>query len=425
MTVKLHNNRAVEFLIASKRCEIQGLRDFNVISDLIPVIGDLVHSLQRERGASNLFVGSQGSDYQAELAAIRGESDSKRSILDKKLDESIPAIKGMGASSAVLFSRLSLALQAMEGISTLRSQTWDCALDGQALTQAYSAIISSLLAVVFEAADIARDPKLTEILVGLFNLMQGKELAGQERAAGSLAFASGLAPAEIRNRIEHLIDYQQACFSTYLQHVDQAAESIWHALEASACSLQIAALREYLCGAAKGKLAGEDLARQWFTVQSDKQDKLRELEVVCYERLAEQCQLRLEEAENRLSANEDAVQQFLSLNEQKTDSSIETFSLLRTSVDSGVTSPGQSRTLMDLVQYQSKRLQEVEQSLEQARTALEERKVLERAKYILMKHRGLEEDEAYRLMRQTAMNQSRRLIEVARSLIEMSELWKA
>ncbi len=42
-----------------------------------------------------------------------------------------------------------------------------------------------------------------------------------------------------------------------------------------------------------------------------------------------------------------------------------------------------------------------------------------------MKHRGLEEDEAYQLMRQTAMNQSRRLIDVARSLIEMSDFWKA
>jgi AmiR/NasT family two-component response regulator len=114
----------------------------------------------------------------------------------------------------------------------------------------------------------------------------------------------------------------------------------------------------------------------------------------------------------------------MALNEEKSASTIETFSLLRTSVDKAVTSPGQSRTLMDLVQYQSKRLQEVEQSLEQARTALEERKILERAKYILMKHRGLDEDEAYQLMRQTAMNQSRRLIEVARSLIEMSDLWK-
>ena len=114
----------------------------------------------------------------------------------------------------------------------------------------------------------------------------------------------------------------------------------------------------------------------------------------------------------------------MALREEKEASSIQTFSLLRTTVDNGDGAPGQSRTLMDLVQYQSKRLQEVEQSLDQARTALEERKVLERAKYILMKHRGLEEDEAYQLMRQTAMNQSRRLIDVARSLIEMSDFWK-
>ena len=95
MPGKLHNNRAVEFLVASKRCEIQGLRDFNAISGLISVIGDLVHSLQRERGASNLFVGSRGTDYQAELLAIRQQSDEKRAELEEKLDQSIPVIKNL------------------------------------------------------------------------------------------------------------------------------------------------------------------------------------------------------------------------------------------------------------------------------------------------------------------------------------------
>lgn len=55
--------------------------------------------------------------------------------------------------------------------------------------------------------------------------------------------------------------------------------------------------------------------------------------------------------------------------------------------------------------------------LADARTALEERKVIERAKGILMKMRGLSEEEAFTLMRQTAMNEKKRLADIAQSVV--------
>ncbi len=57
------------------------------------------------------------------------------------------------------------------------------------------------------------------------------------------------------------------------------------------------------------------------------------------------------------------------------------------------------------------------QELEAARTALENRKLVDRAKAILMKSRGLSEDEAYRLLRTTAMKQNRKISDIAQSLI--------
>ena len=49
--------------------------------------------------------------------------------------------------------------------------------------------MAGLLTVIFEAADIASDPTITRTLVALFNFMQGKEYAGQERAWGAIGFA--------------------------------------------------------------------------------------------------------------------------------------------------------------------------------------------------------------------------------------------
>jgi two-component system, response regulator / RNA-binding antiterminator len=55
--------------------------------------------------------------------------------------------------------------------------------------------------------------------------------------------------------------------------------------------------------------------------------------------------------------------------------------------------------------------------LEDARSQLESRKLIDRAKGILMSTRGLSEADAYALLRKTAMNQNRKISEIAESLI--------
>jgi response regulator NasT len=60
--------------------------------------------------------------------------------------------------------------------------------------------------------------------------------------------------------------------------------------------------------------------------------------------------------------------------------------------------------------------------LEEARSELENRKLVDRAKGILMTTRGLSEADAYALLRKTAMNQHRKLSEIAESLITAAGL---
>ena len=60
--------------------------------------------------------------------------------------------------------------------------------------------------------------------------------------------------------------------------------------------------------------------------------------------------------------------------------------------------------------------------LEQMRSELEGRKLVDRAKRILMKSRGLSEEDAYALLRKTAMNQNRKISEIADSLVTAAGL---
>src|SRR5215470_16937597 len=64
----------------------------------------------------------------------------------------------------------------------------------------------------------------------------------------------------------------------------------------------------------------------------------------------------------------------------------------------------------------------LQNELERAKGALEERKIIDRARGVLMKAKKLTEDEAYALMRRTAMNENKRIVDIAQSVLTAVEL---
>ncbi len=69
-------------------------------------------------------------------------------------------------------------------------------------------------------------------------------------------------------------------------------------------------------------------------------------------------------------------------------------------------------------------VQKMRAELTEIRRALEERKVIDRAKGILMRNRGIGEEEAYAMMRKAAMDQGRKLADLAQALVTASDLLK-
>lgn len=62
--------------------------------------------------------------------------------------------------------------------------------------------------------------------------------------------------------------------------------------------------------------------------------------------------------------------------------------------------------------------------LDEVKSALKDRKIIEKAKGILMKSRGIDEDKAYEMLRKTAMAQGRRIADVAQALVSSIDLIK-
>lgn len=82
------------------------------------------------------------------------------------------------------------------------------------------------------------------------------------------------------------------------------------------------------------------------------------------------------------------------------------------------------KAILDMAVSRFQAFSELREELEQARQALNERKVVERAKGILMKEKGLSEDTAYDLLRKAAMNEGKRVAEIAQAVVTAAGLLK-
>ncbi|MBS0242799.1 MAG: ANTAR domain-containing protein [Proteobacteria bacterium] len=80
------------------------------------------------------------------------------------------------------------------------------------------------------------------------------------------------------------------------------------------------------------------------------------------------------------------------------------------------------RPVLDTAMTRFKAFERLQRELDEAKGELAERKTIEKAKGILMRTRGLSEEQAYVALRKTAMNQSRRIAEIADSVVTAAKL---
>jgi response regulator NasT len=78
--------------------------------------------------------------------------------------------------------------------------------------------------------------------------------------------------------------------------------------------------------------------------------------------------------------------------------------------------------IVDVAVLRFEQHQTLRRELDQAKNSLAERKLIERAKGILMRQRDCGEEQAFQALRKMAMDRNRRLGEVAQSVIDAAEL---
>lgn len=80
------------------------------------------------------------------------------------------------------------------------------------------------------------------------------------------------------------------------------------------------------------------------------------------------------------------------------------------------------KPILDMAVSRFNAFSRLQRELADAVSALEERKTVERAKGILMKMRSLSEEDAFALLRQSAMNEKKKISDIAQSIVTAAGL---
>lgn len=290
---------AFSFLIAAKRCEIAGLEQLALTSALVNATAQLVHALQRERGLSNLYLASQGQRWSAERLAQAAHCDALQADVRTAFD-ALDTDTTRAGNRTRLFGRIAYVLQGLDALPLLRQRVQDRQWTAARATEGFIRLVNGLLSVVFEAADSASDPGISRRLVALFNFMQGKEFAGQERATGSALFAGGTAEPHGQQRLLHLIDSQERCLQVFADFASEPLREAWGAVQRHDTLASLERLRRILATAPRGGPLDTALSQIWFDACTAHMDAMKTVEDALAAELENLCRDRLQAAGREL-----------------------------------------------------------------------------------------------------------------------------
>ncbi len=424
-------------VLRAKQLEIDAVRHLAARVEFADVIGRLIHALQRERGATSIYLASGGQRFLAErqsaLAAAQPIEATLRGLFAQQMEPG----QGASARTLSLMAWVLLDLDALAGLRSLIDQRTPTAHDSVA---AFSRLIAGLVELIFHVADAAQHPGISRLLVALVHLVQGKEAAGQERAVGAQLFASGICDDAGQQRVVHLIDAQERSLGVFEEFAEPALRTRWQQHQLTPNVAQLERLRRTLCTARAGAVLDTRLSDSWFDITSERITEMWQVQAELVQCLRRSCEDQIQAAQQALLDSEGllkrlrdnppphthAVDRFFNAAEQPDAAPV-----LPAMADSSGGSPATTvptpedarvSSLVDLLKTQSARLSSMELELDAARRALHERKVIERAKGALMSRLGLTEEAAFRALQKASMDHNRKLLDVAEATLSLPDL---
>ncbi len=169
-------------IAADRRADASAADRLEIMTELSVHTGNFLHETQKERGATAVYMSSEGALFATELAAQRNLADARRAELTQYIS------KHRSELPESVDVALTPALSAISGMDAKRQQAKDLAVPTGEIIGYYSDMNAKLLAAIAAVATASSSVELQAMAVAYVSFLNAKENAGIERAQLATVF---------------------------------------------------------------------------------------------------------------------------------------------------------------------------------------------------------------------------------------------
>ncbi len=200
--------------------------DLNKLGKVVHIsteIGALVHEVQKERGLTAGFIGSNGEKFISELS-------NQRKIVDEKKESLLVDLKMINPKdySDELSSSLKRIVIQLSYLSDTRNRVSNLSIKGSAAISFYTKLNTLSLNAVGKITKLSHDADVSQKLVSYVNFLLSKERAGIERAVLTSTFVLDSYTKGTKAKFITLIAQQDAYIDSFLKITDLKSEQFYH-----------------------------------------------------------------------------------------------------------------------------------------------------------------------------------------------------
>ncbi len=257
-------------LFYSTKSVISDLSTYNNSRDVIKVvelsvhISNVVHEMQKERGASAGFLGSKGKKFAKKLLQQREITDSKLSVLNAYLVNEENNFTSQ-VSQLIDFSSL----------QEMRSKVDVFSVKTKVAVGFYTALNKSSLDIISQFSTYAKENSIRNMLNSFILFISAKERAGIERAILSATFAKDKFNTFLNAKFLSVMAQQQALFNLFESSANQGLLLLYKQIKSDPAFAEVQKMRDIALSKQSG--FGID-SSYWFKTITVKINQLKKME---------------------------------------------------------------------------------------------------------------------------------------------------
>ncbi|QJQ96147.1 MULTISPECIES: methyl-accepting chemotaxis protein [Halomonadaceae] len=258
--------------ILERQQVVNEMTQLQTLTTLAQQAGALVHEVQRERGMTSGFLGSDGRNFRDEL-------NQQRPATERQMASFRTHLEGLELAEldAELVTRIETANRHLDETPSMRRQVDGLAVPTAQAIAHYTRINSELMDLVGRLGHTTRQASVSQPLAAYYTLLEAKDLAGIERALLSNVFGADRIEPAILQRLMVMIGEEAAFLESFATLTTDTMRERLSAALAGQEMKRLAALRELVIQRADQGDFGID-PQQWFDQQTVKIGRLKTLE---------------------------------------------------------------------------------------------------------------------------------------------------